>query len=163
MAFEEREIHILRPTVGTGVKASLFKSKEQSVLKITIKQFVGDELGWKDGDKLLVLFGTGDDFGMIRLQRGKEAGTAEVCAKSTQKGTWFSINLGSFPELPNERQSGLWCQWEKLNDDEVEIVLPSWCGKFAANTPQAALVEKEKKRPFRPSLDIKGRTPIRGG
>ena len=126
MAFEIIDIVETKGT-ATGVAASLSKMrKAPALLRFSFKPAVFDELGFAEGDRFVVLLGTGEDFGIVRLQKNK-AGKAKAVRREVARGAYyFSISLRHRHEFVDRTEKSSDCQWEKIDLTTIEIVLPAW-------------------------------------
>lgn len=140
MAFELAKIELKAPSVGTGIKAGLKKMRSASAkLSLTFTPVAITELGWSAGDKIVVQIGSGEHHGIIRLQKNNSKGQAELAAKEAGKGgVYYSLPLGHQSLFVDRGETGRWCQWEKLESGEIEVVLPRWADETARKAVQRA-------------------------
>lgn len=127
MSFQKAVIEIRPAAVGTGVKVSLMRTRKSAArLTLTLTMATAKNFGWADGDKLEVLIGDGEHHGLLRLRKNNSVGLAVVAHRKTAKGEWASIKLGHQNAFVDRSEQARWCQWEKVEEGFVEIVLPSW-------------------------------------
>lgn len=132
MAWAKAHIEIKPASVGTGVKASLKRTNKSAArLSLTISSATGEGLGWSGGDKIEVMIGEGEHHGLIRLRKNNSAGQAELAYREMARGAWFSLRLGHQPAFVDRSESAAWCQWEKVEDGWIEVVLPTWADETA--------------------------------
>jgi len=140
MAFVKATIQIVSALIGTGIKVSLRKGKVSGAkMSIGVSTATAKQLDWADGNKLEVLIGDGEHHGLLRLRKNNSAGQATVEKRETAKGAWFQVQLGNQPAFVDRAEPARWCQWEKVEDGWVEVVLPRWADETAprkAPTPQ---------------------------
>lgn len=142
MAFERAKIVVKAASVGTGIKVSLAKFRGNTAkMKFSITKAAAKDLGWSTGDKLEVLIGTGEHHGIIRVRKNNSVGEAEIVSRKAMKGDYFQISLGHQQMFVDRAEVARWCQFEKIEDGYVEIILPKWADetapKKAAAAPQA--------------------------
>lgn len=106
MGFKTAVIAIKPASVGTGIKAMLRKQKADAKLTISLSERVGNELGWRDGDKLEVLIGDGEHHGLLRLRKNNSVGVATVSHRKTTRGGWLAIPLGHQAAFVNRAEGG---------------------------------------------------------
>lgn len=145
MGFERAKIVFKAAAIGTGLKVSMAKVRGNSAkMKFSVNMAVAKELGWSGGDKLEVLIGNGEHHGILRMRKNNSVGDAEVVHRKASKGDYFQIALGHQAMFVDKTQSPAWCQFEKVEDGFVEIVLPRWADETApakkpiASPPPAA-------------------------
>lgn len=139
MAFVKAHIEIKSASVGTGIKCSLKRTNKSAArMSFVLSAAVAKELDWSNEAKLEVLIGEGEHHGLIRLRKNNSAGEAAVEQRATAKGEWFNIRLGHQPSFVDRSEAAAWCQWEKVEDGWIEIVLPRWADETAPNRKQAA-------------------------
>lgn len=150
MAFERAKIVIKPASVGTGLKVTLTKFKASAAsMKFSVSDALAKSFGWSDGDKLEVLIGTDEHHGIIRLRKNNSAGDAVVAFRKALKGSYAQVSLGNQPMFVDRAESGRWCQFEKIEDDYLEIILPRWADETAPKrkaviTPTPAAVDTAK-------------------
>lgn len=151
MSFLKARIEIKPASVGTGVKISLMKTKKSAArLSLILTPVTARNFDWANGDKLEVLIGDGEHHGLLRLRKNNSVGQAVVEQRKTAKGEWFSIKLGHQDAFVDRSEPARWCQWEKIEDGYVEIVLPTWADETgpkkrasAPATPSAPAVARK--------------------
>lgn len=132
MAFVKATIQILSALVGTGIKASIRKGKSTGAkMSLGITTATAKELDWTDGNMLEVMIGEGEHHGLIRVRKNNSVGEAKVERRETAKGSWFQVQLGCQPAFVDRSEAQRWCQWEKVEDGWIEIVLPKWADETA--------------------------------
>jgi hypothetical protein len=132
MSFRAAVIVIKPASVGTGIKATLRKQKAEAKLTLSISDAVAmKELNWSAGDKVEVLIGEGEHHGLLRLRKNNSVGVAVVEKRNALKGGYFAVALGCQPAFVDRKEVGRWCQWEKVEEGWVEIVLPNWADETA--------------------------------
>lgn len=126
MAFEIIDI-IETASVATGVSAGLAKMRNApALLRFSIRPGVFAEMGFADGDRFVVMLGTGEDFGIVRLQKNKAGNVKAKRRETGHGGHYFSISLRHRPEFVDRIEKARECQWEKVDLTTIEIVLPAW-------------------------------------
>lgn len=135
MAWETAHIEIRPASVGTGIKATLWKRRAPARLRLSVSKAIGDDLGWKSQDMLEVLLGTGEHHGRLRLRKNNSIGKARVEFKQLRNGSYFSVLLGHFHQFVDRSELAAWCVWEKTQEGWIEITLPRWANE---TKPQAA-------------------------
>jgi len=139
MAFERAKIVIKAASVGTGIKVSLAKFRGNTAkMKFSVTKAVAKDLGWSSGDKLEVLIGTGEHHGIMRVRKNNSVGEAEIVGRKAMKGDYFQISLGHQPMFVDRAEVARWCQFEKIEDGYVEIILPKWADDTAPRKAAAA-------------------------
>lgn len=149
MSWEKAQIKIAPAAIGTGIKVSLRKGKKSpAAMHVTVRESVGKQLGWSDGDKLEVLIGTGEHHGLLRLRKNNSVGEATVSYREMSKGSWFSVTLGHQPMFVDRNETGQWVQWEKVDDGWFELVLPKWTDETAPRQrPPSSQAQPSKAAP----------------
>lgn len=139
MAFVKATIEIKPASVGTGIKASLRKTrKAAATLSFSLSGAVATELGWGDKDGIEILIGEGEHHGLIRVRKNKSAAQADLERRETGKGAWFQLKLGHQSAFVDRTETTAWCQWETVEDGWVEIVLPKWADETSPSKQKAA-------------------------
>lgn len=156
MAFERAKIEIKPASVGTGLKVTLSKFKASAAkMKFSFSDAVAKSLGLADGDKIDVLIGSGEHHGLVRIRKNASVGEAVLTHRKALKGGYFSLDLGHQPAFVNRSEAGRWCQFEKVEEGFVEIVLPRWADETGpakqkiASTPLPKVVTTVHDRPTR--------------
>ncbi len=127
MAFERAKIVIKQASTGTGVKVSLAKVRgAQAKMKLSVNDALARTFGWADGDKLEVLLGTDEHHGIIRMRKNNSVGDAVVTYRKALHGGYVSIALGHQEMFIDRVEPAKWCQFERIDDGYVEIILPTW-------------------------------------
>lgn len=140
MAFVKATIQINPASVGTGIKASLRQTKKSAaMLSFVISETVAKQIGWADKDGIEVMIGEGEHHGLIRLRKNKSTAQIEIERRETAKGGWFSLKLGHQPAFVDRSETALWCQWEKVEEGWIEIVLPKWADETAPSRKAASV------------------------
>lgn len=106
MGFKTAVIAIKAASVGTGIKAMLRKQKADAKLTISLSERIGNELGWRDGDKLEVLIGDAEHHGLLRLRKNNSVGVATVSHRKTTRGGWLAISLGHQSAFVDRAEGG---------------------------------------------------------
>jgi len=106
MGFKTAVIAIKAASVGTGIKAMLRKQKADAKLTISLSERIGNELDWRDGDKLEVLIGDAEHHGLLRLRKNNSVGIAAVSHRKTTRGGWLAIPLGHQSVFVNRAEGG---------------------------------------------------------
>jgi hypothetical protein len=152
MSWAKAHIEIRSASVGTGIKVSMKRTNKSSArMTFTISDATGKSFGWAGGDKVEVMLGEGEHHGLLRLRKNNSAGQAELSHREMAKGAWFTLKLGHQHSFVDRSEPALWCQWEKVEDSWIEIVLPKWADETAPNRkPQQAAPEPVKRGPGRP-------------
>lgn len=145
MSWAKAKIEIKPASVGTGIKVALRKAKRGGAkMRITVTGSAVGETGWADGDGIEVLIGEGEHHGLVRLRKNKSAAQTKVEAKKSplgNKATYLTIPLGHQEAFVDRSESACWCQWEKVEDGWIEVVLPKWADETAPRSrtqPQPA-------------------------
>ncbi len=157
MAFEEIEIIETSSASShhTGVSAGLVKvRKGKALLKINLRPHVFKEMGFSEADHFVPMLGTGEDFGMIRLQKNKSGKLRAKLREAAHGAKYFCINLRHRPEFIDRAEKAVTCQWEKIDLTTIEIVLPEWTDetnptkrkRIAAEPPQVAAGRRDAER-----------------
>lgn len=152
MGFERAKIIMKPATVGTGVKVSLAKVRGNTAkMKFSFSEQVAKALGWEKGDKIEVLIGNGEHHGIIRLRKNNSVGDAELIHRKANKGDYYQLALGNQPMFIDRTEQSRWCQFEKVEDGYVEIVLPRWADETApAKKPlPSPIMAKPAPQPMR--------------
>lgn len=152
MGFERAKIISKEPSVGTGVKVGLAKFRNNTAkMKFSFSEPVAKALGWSKGDKLEVLIGNGEHHGIIRFRKNNSTGDAEVIHRKANKGDYFQLALGYQAAFVDRTEASRWCQYEKVEDGYVEIVLPRWADETApAKKPvPAPIIGRTAPQPVR--------------
>lgn len=132
MGFERAKIVTKTAVVGTGIKVSLAKVRGNTAkMKFSFSEQVAKTLGWSKGDKLEVLIGNGEHHGIIRLRKNNSVGDAELIHRKANKGDYYQIALGYQSMFVDRTEPSRWCQFEKIEDGYVEIILPRWADETA--------------------------------
>lgn len=157
MAWTKATIEIKPASVGTGIKVSLKKTNKSSArMTFTISGSTGQQIGWADGDKIEVMIGEGEHHGLIRVRKNKSVGEATLSHREMAKGAWFTLKIGHQPAFVDRSEASAWCQWEKVEDGWIEIVLPKWADETAPNR------RKPVEGPMPPSGGTSGQPARRG-
>ncbi len=164
MPFERAKIIIKQASIGTGVKVTLAKVRgAQAKMKFTVNETVAKSFGWSGGDKLEVLIGNGPDHGLLRLRKNNSlSDAAEVVHRKANKGDYFQVSLGHQPMFVDRVEAARWCQFEKVEDGYVEIVLPRWADETAPAKKPALLPivsQQPPKRGGTVTADLMGDPP----
>lgn len=122
------------PSQGTGVKVTLraIKATGNANMVISISEAVAGRLGWGEGDKLELMVGEGEHHGLLRFRKNNDIGSVEIVRRKISPGgidnhkSFFSLRLGYMPQFIQRSESGRWANYDQVEDDWVEIVLPSW-------------------------------------
>ncbi len=149
MAWAKAVIQINPASVGTGIKVSLRQTKRSPArMTFIVSAATAKEFGWGDKDGIEVLIGEAEHHGLIRLRKNKSAAQAEVEYRETAKGGWYNIKLGHQPAFVDRSEATLWCQWEKVEDGWIEVVLPKWADETA---PTRKAAPPQSPAPVRPA------------
>lgn len=156
MAWIKAQIEIRPASVGTGIKAILRQTKKSAaMLSFTFSEATGKQLGWSDGDGVEIMIGEGEHHGLIRVRKNNSAAAqAKLERKETGKGAWFSLKLGHQPAFVDRSEPGAWCQWEKVEDGWVEIVLPKWADETGPARKRDASPVARPPQPARRGVDV---------
>ncbi|OHV85936.1 helix-turn-helix domain-containing protein [Ensifer sp. LCM 4579] len=156
MAFEEIEILTASKTAShTGVSVGLVKIRNgKALLKINFRPHVFEEMGFAESDHFVPMLGTGEDYGMIRLQKNKGGKVRAKLREASHGARYFCVNLGQRPEFVDRAEKAVPCQWEKIDLATIEIVLPAWVDetnpskpkRIAAEPPTVAAGRREAER-----------------
>lgn len=156
MAFEEIEIiETSTASSHTGVSAGLTKMRSgKALLKINLRPHVFQEMGFSENDHFVPMLGTGEDFGMIRLQKNKSGKLRAKLRSAAHNAQYFCISLRHRPEFVDRAEKAVPCQWEKIDLTTIEIVLPAWTDetnpnkrkRIAAEPPAVAAGRREAER-----------------
>jgi hypothetical protein len=150
MAFVKATIQILSALVGTGIKASIRKGKSTGAkMSLGVTTATAKDLDWTDGNMLDVMIGEGEHHGLIRVRKNNSVGEAKVERRETAKGSWFQVQLGCQPAFVDRSEAQRWCQWEKVEDGWIEIVLPKWADETAPTKSKA--LPSSTSLPHRPA------------
>lgn len=134
MAFVKARIEFKPASIGTGVKCSLRKTKRApAALTFYISAARASALNIADGDGIEVLIGEGEHHGLVRMRKNNSTANTKAEAHNMGKFTFFRIKLGHQPAFVDRAETGLWCQWESVEDGWIEIVLPKWADETAPN------------------------------
>lgn len=159
MAWAKAHIEIKPASVGTGIKVSLKKVRSGSAkMSVSITGQTIKEIGWADGDGIEVLLGEGEHHGLMRLR--KNASTAQVHVKersAVRGGSFLQLSLGHQPAFVDRSEAAAWCQWEKVDEGWIEVVLPKWADETAPNRKQSVAAptksaEEVRRGPGRPPV-----------
>jgi hypothetical protein len=134
MAFVKARIEIKPASVGTGIKATLRRTKKAAAtlsLFVSATRALAFNIG--DGDGVEVLIGDGEHHGLIRLRKNNSAGVAKAEKRATGKADFFVLKLGHQAAFVDRSEAAAWCQWEMVEDGWVEIALPKWADDTAPN------------------------------
>jgi len=132
MAWARASIEIKPASIGTGIKASLMRTKKSPArMTFTVSDSVGKSLGWQSGDKIEIMIGEGEHHGLLRLRKNNSAGQAEAHHREMARGSWFTLRLGHQPLFIDRSEPASWCQWERVEDGWIEVVLPKWADETA--------------------------------
>lgn len=139
MAWERASVAIMPASIGTGLKISLKKIKGASAkMTVTLTGEAMKDAGWKDGDKIEVMFGTGEHHGLLRMRKNNSVGQAVVSErKAVRGGRYLTIALGVQDAFVDRSEPAAWCKWEKIEDGWFEIVMPKWADETAPRARQA--------------------------
>lgn len=157
MPFEKAVIPHRSASIGTGIKVTLRRLKSAASMNFSISPTVAASLGWSAKDKLEVLIGTGTDHGKLRFRKNNSTGEAELTARKTiHGGGYLAVNIGHQPRFVDRRESARWCQWERVEDGWIEVVLPKWANETAiqAAKPAPAATQQINTTPVRPARDV---------
>ncbi|ASY69367.1 winged helix-turn-helix domain-containing protein [Sinorhizobium fredii] len=156
MAFEEIEIiETSTASSHTGVSAGLTKVRNgKALLKINLRPHVFQEMGFSEHDHFVPMLGTGEDFGMVRLQKNKNGKLRAKHRSAAHGAQYFCISLRHRPEFVDRAEKAVPCQWEKIDLTTIEIVLPAWTDetnptkrkRIAAEPPAIAAGRREAER-----------------
>ncbi len=156
MAFEEIEIiETSNVSSHTGVSAGLVKIRNgKAQLRINLRPHVFETMGFSEVDHFVPMLGTGEDFGMIRLQKNKAGKLRAKLREAAHGARYFCINLRHRPEFADRTEKAVPCQWEKIDLTTIEIVLPSWTDetnptkrkRISAEPPTVAAGRREAER-----------------
>lgn len=150
MAFVKAHIEIKPASVGTGIKAILRQTKNSAAtLTFTFTDAVGRQLAFSNTDGVEILIGEGEHHGLIRLRKNNSAAQAHLERRETGKGAWFSLKLGHQPAFIDRTEAPAWCQWEKVEDGWIEIVLPKWADETAPNRKPQPVATRAPVQPQR--------------
>lgn len=144
MGFKTAVIEIRPASVGTGVKVTLRKHRAGAKLEIYVSEKLGaGELNWRPDDRLEVMIGDAEHHGLLRLRKNNSIGQATVVRRNTMKGGYLAVSLGHQAAFVTRSEAARWCQWEKVEDGWVEVVLPKWADETAPrrSTPQPGPVD----------------------
>jgi DNA-binding winged helix-turn-helix (wHTH) protein len=156
MAFEAVDIVEAVSSKKTGVSVGLTKIKScKALLRIMFSPAVFQEMGFVAGDRFIPLLGTGEDFGVLRLQKNKGGAVKAEERSFAHNSRYFAVSLRHRPEFVDRAERAVPCQWEKVDLVTIEIVLPKWSDetnpnrrKAIAAVPQevrAGLVERQRQ------------------
>lgn len=158
MGFERAKIITKASSTGTGIKVSLAKVRGNTAkMKFSFSETVAKTLGWGKGDKLEVLIGNGEHHGIIRLRKNNSVGDGELIHRKAIKGDYFQMALGHQPMFVDRTEASKWCNFEKIEDGYVEIVLPRWADETApAKKPASQPIMAKSVQPPRGSSVTSG-------
>lgn len=132
MAFVKARIEIKPASVGTGVKATLRRTKNKAAsLTLYVSAARAASFNMGDGDGIDVLIGEAEHHGLIRLRKNNSAAVTKAELRKTGKADFFIVKLGHQAAFVDRSEPGAWCQWETVEDGWVEIVLPKWANDTA--------------------------------
>lgn len=157
MAWAKAQIQIKPASVGTGVKAILRQSKRSAAtLSFTFSEAISKQFAWSNTDGVEIMIGEGEHHGLIRVRKNNSAAVAHLDRRETGKGAWFSLKLGHQPAFVDRSEPAAWCQWEKVEDGWIEIVLPKWADETAPNRkPQHPMIAaRAPVAPQRPKRSV---------
>ena len=139
MAFVKATIDFKPASIGTGIKCTLRKGKvSPATIQFSISAARAAALHIANGDGVEVLIGDGEHHGLVRLRKNNSAANTKAEARGYGKSAHFLIKLGHQPAFIDRAMTGMWCQWEMVEDGWIEIVLPKWADETAPNRKQAA-------------------------
>lgn len=133
MAFVEIENVTKSPSaVHSGIAAGLAKLRVgRALLRFTVRPDAMRQIGWDANEAVSVLIGEGEDHGIIRLRKNKE-GAFRFFERSGMKATrYMMLSLGHRPEFIDRTEAAEPCQWEMVDADTLEIILPKWADETA--------------------------------
>lgn len=128
MAFNKRKIiKTIGGVVNTGAKCSLSKRGEKpAIMGFTLLEEKLKEFGYADGDKFDIYFGDKERHGIVRLVPAED-GDLEVAYRRAKKGVGFwRFNVGYQPDYVNRPEKADQINIEKLENGDIEMVLPPW-------------------------------------
>lgn len=127
MAFVKAVIQVKPASSGTGIKVSLKRTNKSAArMTFTVGEATAKQIGWADKDGIEILIGDGEHHGLIRFRKNKSAAQVDLERRETGKGAWYVLKLGEQPAFVDRSEAPRWCQWEKVEDGWIEIVLPKW-------------------------------------
>lgn len=102
---------------------------QPAYLSVTFKREGWEPLGFKQNDRVVVMVGTGEHQGRIRLNKSP-VGPCELLprkiGRSTAGQVLLTANLGRMAGLPDRAEKAVGVEFTKLDEGYVEIVLPDW-------------------------------------
>lgn len=131
----------------TGVSVGLtVLKKSNALLRVQVKPAVMEAIGWNGSEKLVALIGDDEHFGILRLRSQKSGSISFIQRRTTSKTNrgnkstkYFQVNLGYRPEFVNRSEKAGPCEWEKIDPDTIEIVLPDWADETRPKTKKAVV------------------------
>lgn len=160
MAFVKATINFKPASVGTGIKCSLRKGKASAAtITFSINAAAGNHANICAGDGIEVMIGEGEHHGLVRLRKNNSAADtkAELC--TTGKGAFLRIKLGHQPAFVDRSEPSAWCQWDKVEDGWLEIVMPKWADETAPNRRTATKNEPDTRPPLPGTKLFSGEQP----
>lgn len=135
MAFEIIEVEEgSSSSKHTGVSVGLSKMRGgKALLKINVRPHVMAEMGFTDQDHFVPMLGSGEDFGMIRLQKNKTGKLRATHRTAAHNASYYCISLRHRPEFVDRVEKAVPCQWEKIDFTTMEIILPPWADETNPN------------------------------
>lgn len=127
MAFEEITVEKTSGPAHTGVGAGLAKVRgAPAKLQITLRRQVVETMGFKTTDRFVVLLGTDEHHGLIRIRKDKNGHIRLKERNGARESIWWQFNLGHRGEFVDRSEKARPCQWEKIDLTTIEVVLPAW-------------------------------------
>lgn len=139
MAWERPVLQIKSASVGTGVKVGLKRMRDAPAkMSVMLSGAAVQAIGWANDDGIEVMVGTAEHHGLVRLRKNNSVAQTRAMARKLARGsTYVLVPLGHLPMFVNRTESARWCQWEKVEDGWVEIVLPKWADETAPRKADA--------------------------
>lgn len=164
MAFVKATIEFKPASIGTGIKCSLRKgTKTAATISFSLNAAVAKAANIGDGDGIEVMIGEGEHHGLIRMRKNNSSADTKADGRTTGKGAFFLIKLGHQPAFVDRSEPSAWCQWEKVEDGWIEIVLPKWADETAPNRKRAGGADIKPlfsaEQPRQPPLKAQPATP----
>lgn len=169
MAFVKATIDFKPASIGTGIKCSLRKGKASAAtITFSINASIARLSNIADGDGIEVMIGETEHHGLIRMRKNNSAADTKAEERTTGKGAFFLIKLGHQPAFVNRSEPSAWCQWEKVEDGWLEIVMPKWADETKPGRKTVFGTEKRDETavlninaPRQPPLKAQPATPKR--
>lgn len=134
MSFIKAIIDFKPANIGTGIKCLLRKGKNSpATITFTINAAAAKQANIADGDGIEVMIGEGEHHGLVRIRKNNSAADTKAEERTTGKGAFFQVKLGHQPAFVDRSEPSAWCQWEKVEDGWIEIVMPKWADETAPN------------------------------